>query len=63
MQLFAGVRIQLDMDTTTLSISNEGNTMKTLKKLLYRLFVPQSLPDGRFITAGYHWFSEFRRWE
>jgi hypothetical protein len=63
MQLFEGVRIQLDMNTTTLSISKEGNTMKTLKKLLFRLFVPRSLPDRRFITAGYHWFSDFRRWE
>jgi hypothetical protein len=37
--------------------------MKTLKKLLYRLFVQRSLPDRRAIIAGYHWFSDFRRWE
>jgi hypothetical protein len=37
--------------------------MKTLKKLLYRVFVRRGLPDVRFIIAGYHWFSDFRRWE
>ncbi len=40
--------------------------MKTLKKLLYRLFVQWSLPDKpeeRAIVAGYHWFGDFRRWE
>jgi hypothetical protein len=61
MQLLASVRIQLDM-----SAARKGNTMKTLKKLLYCLFVQRSLqsePDGRSIVAGIRWFGDFRRWE
>jgi hypothetical protein len=32
--------------------------MKSLKKLLYRLFVQR-----RATVSGYHWFSDFRYWE